>query len=66
MSKQTAEPKVSRCPFLTRGFEGCYHMQADSMKVYSAMTYCQNNYLDCDIYNGLKDNDLINSQKARG
>jgi hypothetical protein len=65
MSKQTVERSVSLCPFLTMGFDGCYHMQPDSRKVYSAIAYCQNNYLDCDIYKELKDNDLINSQKAR-
>ncbi len=62
MNKKTAEYKVSLCPFLQLGINRCYHMQPDSRKVYSAMAYCQTNHLDCDIYNELKDSEIITDQ----
>lgn len=62
MKKNNAEYTVSLCPFLQMGFDKCYHMQSDSRKVYSAITYCQNNHLDCDMYKELVNSELIANQ----
>ncbi len=66
MSKKTAEYIVNLCPLFQGGLDRCYHMQPDSRKVYLAITYCQNDYLTCDIYKELKDSELIANQEVKG
>jgi hypothetical protein len=62
---QTKEFSICCCPLLKMGFNKCYHMQPDSSNVYAAITYCQNNHMECEIYNKLKDSELITYQQTK-